>query len=396
MTSDEIMKKADEDLIAVYSRFPVVFSGGEGMYLFDNDGKRYLDFASGIGVNAFGYGDKEIAKELSMQLGTLVHVSNLYYTEPLSKAAEAVKEISGLDRVFFTNSGAEAVEGALKTAKRYYFNKTGKNDAKVIAMNSSFHGRTIGAVSVTGTDAYRSPFYPLMEGAVFADYNDLSSVEKLIDARTCAIIMETVQGEGGIHPATDEFLKGIRELCDEKDILLILDEIQCGMCRTGEFFAFQKYDVKPDILTSAKALGLGLPVGAFIVSERVAKNSLKPGDHGSTYGGNPLCTSAVSLSIRLMKERKVREHVKELTPYFEETLDRIVEGSDKVKERRGEGFMQGLLLDENVKVRDVVSAALSKGLILLTAEGNVIRMLPPLIAEKEDFDRMNEILSSLL
>ncbi len=396
MTSDEIMKKADEDLIAVYNRFPVVFSGGEGMYLFDNDGKRYLDFASGIGVNAFGYGDKEIAKELSMQLGTLVHVSNLYYTEPLSKAAEAVKEISGLDRVFFTNSGAEAVEGALKTAKRYYFNKTGKNDAKVIAMNSSFHGRTIGAVSVTGTDAYRSPFYPLMEGAVFADYNDLSSVEKLIDARTCAIIMETVQGEGGIHPATDEFLKGIRELCDEKDILLILDEIQCGMCRTGEFFAFQKYDVKPDILTSAKALGLGLPVGAFIVSERVAKNSLKPGDHGSTYGGNPLCTSAVSLSIRLMKERRVREHVKELTPYFEETLDRIVEGSDKVKERRGEGFMQGLLLDENVKARDIVSAALSKGLILLTAEGNVIRMLPPLIAEKEDFDRMNEILSSLL
>ena len=396
MTSDEIMKKADENLIAVYNRFPVVFSGGEGMYLFDNDGKRYLDFASGIGVNAFGYGDKEIAKELSMQLGTLVHVSNLYYTEPLSKAAEAVKEISGLDRVFFTNSGAEAIEGALKTAKRYYFNKTGKNDAKVIAMNSSFHGRTIGAVSVTGTDAYRSPFYPLMEGAVFADYNDLSSVEKLIDARTCAIIMETVQGEGGIHPATAEFIKGIRRLCDEHDILLVLDEIQCGMCRTGEFFAFQKYDVKPDILTSAKALGLGLPVGAFIVSERVAKNSLKPGDHGSTYGGNPLCTSAVSLSIRLMKERRVREHVKELTPYFEETLDRIVEGSDKVKERRGEGFMQGLLLDENVKARDIVSAALSKGLILLTAEGNVIRMLPPLIAEKEDFDRMNEILSSLL
>lgn len=396
MTSDEIMKKADENLIAVYNRFPVVFSGGEGMYLFDNDGKRYLDFASGIGVNAFGYGDKEIAKELSMQLGTLVHVSNLYYTEPLSKAAEAVKEISGLDRVFFTNSGAEAIEGALKTAKRYYFNKTGKNDAKVIAMNSSFHGRTIGAVSVTGTDAYRSPFYPLMEGAVFADYNDLSSVEKLIDARTCAIIMETVQGEGGIHPSTAEFIKGVRRLCDEHDILLILDEIQCGMCRTGEFFAFQKYDVKPDILTSAKALGLGLPVGAFIVSERVAKNSLKPGDHGSTYGGNPLCTSAVSLSIRLMKERRVREHVKELTPYFEETLDRIVEGSDKVKERRGEGFMQGLLLDENVKARDIVSAALSKGLILLTAEGNVIRMLPPLIAEKEDFDRMNEILSSLL
>ncbi len=396
MTKDEIIKKADEDLIGVYNRFPVVFTGGEGMYLFDNEGKKYLDFASGIGVNAFGYGDEEIAKTLSDQLSTLVHVSNLYYTEPLVKAAEAVKEISGMDRVFFTNSGAEAIEGALKTAKRYYFNKTGKNDAKVIAMNSSFHGRTIGAVSVTGTDAYRSPFYPLMEGAVFAEFNDLSSVEKLIDDRICAIIMETLQGEGGIHPSTAEFIKGVRRLCDEHDILLILDEIQCGMCRTGEFFAFQKYDVKPDILTSAKALGLGLPVGAFIVSERVAKNSLKPGDHGSTYGGNPLCTSAVSLSIRLMKERRVREHVKELTPYFEETLDRIVEGSDKVKERRGVGFMQGLLLDENVKARDIVSAALSKGLILLTAEGNVIRMLPPLIAEKEDFDRMNEILSSLL
>lgn len=396
MTKDEIIKKADEDLIGVYNRFPVVFTGGEGMYLFDNEGKKYLDFASGIGVNAFGYGDEEIAKTLSGQLSTLVHVSNLYYTEPLVKAAEAVKEISGMDKVFFTNSGAEAIEGALKTAKRYYFNKTGKNDAKVIAMNSSFHGRTIGAVSVTGTDAYRTPFYPLMEGAAFADFNDLSSVEKLIDERTCAIIMETVQGEGGIHPATEEFIKGVRKLCDEKDILLILDEIQCGMCRTGEFFAFQKYGVKPDILTSAKALGLGLPVGAFLVTKRVAENSLKPGDHGSTYGGNPLSTSAVSLSIRLMKERKVREHVKELTPYFEKVLDEIAKGSGKVKERRGDGFMQGLLLDPSVKARDIVSDALSKGLVLLTAEGNVLRMLPPLIAGKEDFDRMKEIVSELL
>ena len=233
MTKDEIIKKADHDLIGVYNRFPVVFESGDGMYLFDNEGKRYLDFASGIGVNAFGYGDKEIARELSSQLERLVHVSNLYYTEPLMKAAEAVKEISGMDRVFFTNSGAEAVEGALKTAKRYYFNRTGKNDAKVIAMNSSFHGRTIGSLSVTGTDSYRSPFYPLMDGAGFADFNDISSVERLIEKNTCAIIMETLQGEGGIHPATPEFLQGVRKLCDQNDILLILDEIQCGMCRTG-------------------------------------------------------------------------------------------------------------------------------------------------------------------
>lgn len=396
MTKDEIIKKADRDLIGVYNRFPVVFESGDGMYLFDNEGKRYLDFASGIGVNAFGYGDKEIAKELSSQLERLVHVSNLYYTEPLINAAEAVKEISGMDRVFFTNSGAEAVEGALKTAKRYYFNRTGKNDAKVIAMNSSFHGRTIGSLSVTGTDSYRSPFYPLMDGAGFADFNDLSSVERLIEKNTCAIIMETLQGEGGIHPATPEFLQGVRKLCDRNDILLILDEIQCGMCRTGEFYTFQKYGIKPDILTTAKAIGLGLPAGAFLVTEHVAENSLKPGDHGSTYGGNPLSTFAIALSIRLMKERKVREHVRELTPYFEEVLEEIKNSSSIVREHRGDGFIQGLLLDESVKVRDIVSGALQKGLVLLTAEGNVLRMLPPLIAEKEDFDRMKEILSELL
>ncbi|MCR5211020.1 MAG: acetylornithine/succinylornithine family transaminase [Lachnospiraceae bacterium] len=396
MTKDEAIKKANEDLIGVYNRFPVVFSSGEGMYLFDNEGKRYLDFASGIGVNAFGYGDKEIVSEISSQLEKLVHVSNLYYTEPLIKAAAAVKEISGLDRVFFTNSGAEAVEGALKTAKRYYFNRTGKNDARIIAMNSSFHGRTMGSLSVTGTDSYRSPFYPLVDGVSFADFNDLSSVEKLIDKRTCAIIMETLQGEGGIHPATEEFLKGVRRLCDENNILLILDEIQCGMCRTGEFYTFQKYGVMPDILTTAKAIGLGLPAGAFLVTERVAENSLKPGDHGSTYGGNPLSTFAISLSIRLMKERKVREHVKELTPYFEEVLEEITKGSSIVKEHRGDGFIQGLLIDPSVKAGDIVSKALQEGLVLLTAEGNVVRMLPPLIAEKEDFDRMKEILSKLL
>ena len=388
------MKKADEDLIAVYNRFPVVFSGGEGMYLFDNDGKRYLDFASGIGVNAFGYGDKEIAKELSMQLGTLVHVSNLYYTEPLSKAAEAVKEISGLDRVFFTNSGTEAIEGAIKSALKYAYTGKAANDYEIIAMDKSFHGRSMGALSVTGNAHYREAFGTGIGHIKFASFNDLESVKAAVTDKTCGIILETLQGEGGIYPAEDSFIKGLRGICDEKDILRILDEIQCGMGRTGHMFAFEEYGIKPDIMTCAKALGCGIPVGAFLMTERVAEKSLVPGDHGSTYGGNPLAGAAVMAVLDEYEERDIVGHVRELTPYLESKLDALKHDFEIVKERRGKGFMQGL--EFTLPVADIIKNCQKEGMLLISAGSNIIRFVPPLVIEKEHIDRMYEILTKVL
>ncbi len=396
MNSNDFMKDADKHLIHVYNRFPVIFEKGEGVYLYDTDGKKYLDFGSGIGVMAFGYGDKEYSDALKSQIDKITHTSNLFYHEPLLPAAEKVCQISGMDRVFFTNSGAEAIEGALKAAKKYAYKRRGKGNYEVIAMNHSFHGRTVGAVSVTGTDHYREPFYPLMDGAEFADFNDLDSVKKLVNKNTCAMITETVQGEGGVTPATKEFMQGLRQICDENDLLLIIDEIQCGMGRTGTTFAFEQYGVKPDILTTAKALGGGVPVGAFLVTEKVASDSLEPGDHGSTYGGNPLVLTAVNKSIDIIEGRKLPEHVKETTPYFESILDSFVEKYPFVKGHRGLGFMQGLIIDEKIPVGEILNKALSKGLVLLSAEGNLIRFLPPLIMEKSGFDEMNKKLSEVL
>lgn len=396
MNSNDFMKDADKHLIHVYNRFPVIFEKGEGVYLYDTDGKKYLDFGSGIGVMAFGYGDKEYSDALKSQIDKIIHTSNLFYHEPILPAAEKVCQISGMDRVFFTNSGAEAIEGALKTAKKYAYKRRGKGNYEIIAMNHSFHGRTVGAVSVTGTDHYREPFYPLMDGAEFADFNDLDSVKKLVNKNTCAMITETVQGEGGVTPATKEFMQGLRQICDENDLLLIIDEIQCGMGRTGTTFAFEQYGVKPDILTTAKALGGGVPVGAFLVTEKVASDSLEPGDHGSTYGGNPLVLAAVNKSIDIIEDRKLPEHVKETTPYFESILDSLVEKYPFVKGHRGLGFMQGLIIDEKIPVGEILNKALSRGLVLLSAEGNLIRFLPPLIMEKSGFDEMNKKLSEVL
>lgn len=392
MTQKEWMKKADEYMLHVYNRFEVVFDRGEGMYLYDTDGKEYLDFGSGIGVMAFGYNDPEFTLVMQKQMATLLHVSNLYYTKPLGEAAELLCQNSGMDKVFFTNSGAEAIEGALKAAKKYGYLRDGKADHEIIAMVHSFHGRTMGALSVTGTDHYREPFYPLVDGIRFAEYNNMDSVMEVLSDKTIAILLEPVQGEGGIHPVDASFLKELRELCDKKDILLIFDEIQCGMGRTGKMYAWQHYGIRPDILTTAKALGLGVPVGAFAVSDRVAEKSLEPGDHGTTYGGNPLVLRAVISSFKMMKERGILEHVEKTTPYLEAALDEVAASLPFVTARRGMGFMQGLQLSEDVKAGDVVKKALENGLIILSAGGNVLRFLPPLIAQEEDIDKMKEIL----
>lgn len=394
MTKEEYINNAEAHLFHVYNRFPVVFDHGEGVYLFDTDGKKYLDFGSGIGVMAFGYGNKEYSDALKAQVDKLLHTSNLYYHPPLVDASQKLSKVSGLDKVFFTNSGAEAIEGAIKTAKKYAFLRDGYAGHEIIAMAHSFHGRTVGALSVTGTKHYREPFYPLMDGVKFATFNDLYSVEKLVNDKTCAILMESLQGEGGIYPANKEFMEGVEKLCKEKDILLILDEIQCGMGRTGKMFAFEHYNVKPDIITCAKALGAGVPVGAFVVSEKVAKASLVPGDHGTTYGGNPFVCTAVAKSISMMETYDLPGQVAKNAQYLEKSLDVLTKKYGFVKAHRGMGYMQGLVL--TIPVKDVVSRCLEEGLIVLSAGSDVLRLLPPLVTTKEELMEGFEILDRVL
>ena len=391
MSMNEQMNHAEESILHTYNRFPVMFDHGEGCYLYDTEGKKYLDFAAGIAVNALGYHYPGYDEALKAQIDKLTHISNLYYNEPMSEAGEKLVKASGLAKAFFTNSGTEAIEGALKAARKYAYTKYGKEAQKyeIIAMNHSFHGRSMGALSVTGTEHYREPFEPLIGGVKFADFNDLESVKAQITDKTCAIITEVVQGEGGIYPAQKEFLEGLRALCDENDIILIFDEIQCGMGRTGYYFAWQSYGVKPDVMTCAKALGCGVPVGAFVLGEKAAAASLVPGDHGTTYGGNPFVCAAVSKVFDIFEQDGILAHVQELTPYLEEKLDTLVEKYPIVAARRGKGFMQGLVI-EGATVGSVVTKALENGLLVISAGSDVLRLVPPLVITKENIDEMIE------
>lgn len=385
---------AEESLLHVYNRFPLVLDHGDGMYLYDTDGKKYLDFAAGIAVMAFGYNNQEYNDALKAQIDKLLHTSNLYYSVPTATAAQALKQVSGMDRIFFTNSGAEAIEGALKAAKKYAYTRDGHGGHEIIAMNHSFHGRTIGALSVTGNAHYREPFEPLMPGVRYADFNDLESVKSQITDKTCAIIFETIQGEGGIYPATKEFMEGVRTLCDEHDILLILDEIQCGMGRSGHMFAWQGYGVRPDIMTSAKALGCGVPVGAFLMTEKVAEKSLMPGDHGTTYGGNPFVGAAVTKVLEMMEREQIPEHVQKIGAYLSQKLDALVDKYDCLTAHRGVGLIQGVVCTK--KVGEVSARALEHGLIVITAGSDVLRFVPPLVIEECHVDEMIEKLSACL
>lgn len=392
-SEEQYMEQAEKDLLHAYNRFKVVLDKGDGVYLYDVEGRKYLDFAAGIAVFALGYNNKEYNDALKAQIDKLIHTSNLFYNVPAIEAAGKLKKVTGLDRVFFTNSGAEAIEGALKLAKKYAYNKDGMTEHEIIAMNHSFHGRTLGALAVTGNPHYREAFGPFGDGVRYAEFNDLESVRSLVNEKTCAIIFEPVQGEGGIYPATPEFVKGVRELCDEKDIVMICDEIQCGMGRTGKMFAYQHYGVIPDIVTSAKALGCGVPVGAFVSRESVA-SAMEPGDHGTTYGGNPLVCAAVSKVLDIFEEKGILENVEKTSLYLEEQLDKIVEEFDSVKARRGKGLMQGLVLD--IPVGKVVAKSIENGLFVISAGGNVLRMVPPLIITRENVDEMVAILRKAL
>ena len=394
MNKQEYIDTAEQELLHTYNRFSLVLDHGEGVYLYDTDKKAYLDFAAGIAVCALGYSNEAYKNALKDQVDKLLHTSNLYYNVPTIEAAKKALKASGMDRIFFTNSGTEAIEGAIKAAKKYAYTRDGHAGHEIIAMKHSFHGRSIGALSVTGNAHYQEPFAPLMPGVKFAEYNNLESVKELVTDKTCAVIMETVQGEGGIYPADPAFIEGVRRLCDEKDILLILDEIQCGMGRTGEMFAWQNYGVKPDIMTCAKALGCGVPVGAFFLTQRVADKSLAPGDHGTTYGGNPFVGAAVSAVFDQFKACDILGHVKEIAPYLEQKLDELVEKYDFLVTRRGKGLMQGVVC--KLPVGKVAAAALEQGLIVITAGADVLRFVPPLVIEKQHVDEMIEKLEKAL
>lgn len=387
------IQTAEEALLHTYNRYQIVLEKGDGAYLYDIDGKEYLDFAAGIAVCSLGYGHPKYKDALKNQIDDLMHTSNLFYSVPIAKAAKSLKKATQMDRVFFTNSGTEAIEGALKAARKYAYTKgTGKYE--FIAMNHSFHGRSMGALAVTGNEHYRTPFEPLIGGVKFAEFNNLESVKAQISDKTCAILLEPVQGEGGIYPADQSFLEGVRELCNANDILLIFDEIQCGMGRCGSMFAWQGYGVKPDIMAMAKAIGNGVPVGAFAMTEKVAEYSLVPGDHGTTYGGNPLVCAAVDAVLQIFEEEKILENVQRVSAYLEKQLDALVDACESVEARRGKGLMQGLVLTK--PVGDVIKKAMEYGLIAISAGGNVLRMVPPLIITEAQVDEMMEKLRKAL
>ena len=392
---EAIIKEAEESVLHTYNRYQIVLDHGEGVYLYDTEGKQYLDFAAGIAVQALGYHYPGYDEALKAQVDKLLHTSNLYYNEPAAEAAEKLVRMSGMSRVFFTNSGTEAIEGALKAARKYAWQKDGRNDHEIIAMNHSFHGRSMGALSVTGNEKYQIPFRPLIGGIRFADYNDLESVKAQFNDRTCAVILETIQGEGGIYPATEEFLKGVKALCEEHDALLILDEIQCGMGRSGHLFAWQEYGVQPDIMTCAKALGCGVPVGAFVLNEKAAMGSLVPGDHGTTYGGNPFVCAAVSKVLDIFEQDNIVEHAQKVGAYLEKKLDALVDQYDCIAARRGKGLMQGLVI-QGRPVGEVVLKSMDEGLLVITAGSDVLRLVPPLVITEDHVDEMVEKLERAL
>lgn len=402
--NSEIKNAKTSAILPIYARQEVVFERGRGVYLYDTLGKKYLDFGAGIAVNALGYAHKDFTNALKKQASKLLHISNLYYNTPAIKAANKLAKASHLSKVFFTNSGAEAIEGALKVAKKYAYNK-GITHPKIIAFKDSFHGRTLGALSITGNETYQKPFKPLLDWVEFAEFNNIKSVENLIakyaktnntnDSKICAIILEPVQGESGILPAKSKFLRDLHHICKTKDILLILDEIQCGMARSGSMFAYQQYGIMPDILTTAKALGCGVPVGAFVLNQKVAQHSLEKGEHGSTYGGNPFACAAVSKVFDIFEKQKILEKVNANAPLLKNALESMKKKYSFIKEARSMGLLAGLELESSLKISQVIESARKKGLIILPAGKNTLRFAPPLIIKPKHIKQMQKILESV-
>jgi predicted acetylornithine/succinylornithine family transaminase len=387
------IERGSKVIMNTYNQFPIVIEKGNGVYLWDNEGKKYLDFVAGIAVNALGYNDSDYVKQISKQLTKLQHCSNLYWMIPSIELSEILVNNSCFDRVFYCNSGAEAVEAAIKLSKKYGKKHHSENCYEIITMKKSFHGRTMATVTATGQTKYQKGFNPLMPGFSYVEFNNFDELAETVSENTCAIIIEPIQGEGGIHPAEQSYLQKVRDLCYKNDIVLVFDEVQCGIGRTGELFAYQLFDIKPDIVSLAKGLGGGFPIGAMLAVQSKA-DAFQPGDHASTFGGNPLaCTAGKTVLNKLLNEG-VLKNVQNQGKYLKEKLENLKEKYEMIIDVRGRGLMLGIEL--NCKVKDIVVECMKKGLLLLGAGENVIRFVPPLIIEKNEIDIGLEILEEVL
>ncbi len=389
---EELAARGGKVVMNTYSRFPIAFDHGKGMYVWDADGKKYLDFVAGIAVNSLGYGHERLGEKIAEQAMKLIHVSNLYYTEPQIELAEMICEHSGFDKVFFCNSGAESIEAALKICRKYASMKS-KPGRDIITMEHSFHGRTYGAVTATGQEKYQKGLAPLMPGIKHVPFNDIEALKAAVDKNTCGILLEPVQGEGGIHPADKEYLRAVRKICDENDIVLVFDEIQCGVGRCGELFAHQALGVTPDAATFAKGLAGGVPIGALMATNKLAE-AFKPGDHASTFGGNPLATSAGTVVLDELFNNGLLENVKKQGEYLKNKLLELKGKYPIIKDVRGIGLMQGIEL--GIPVAPVIAECINNGLLLVGAGTNVIRFVPALIVKSGDIDEAMRILEKAI
>jgi len=395
LTEDKIFERDDKNYLPVFKRYKIVLERGEGAYLYDINGKKYIDFLAGIAVNVLGHNYPPLVKAISEQAAKVIHVSNLYYTKPQADAAAKLVKLSGLDRAFFGNSGAEANEGAIKLARKYA-KKISHDKTQIITAWDSFHGRTLATLTATGQPHYHEGFEPLPGGFDYVHFNDADELAAKISDKTCAVMLETIQGEGGVYPPKNDYLKKVRELCDKYGALLIFDEIQAGIGRSGKFFAYEKYGVKPDIVTLAKGLAGGVPIGAFICTEEVAK-AFKPGDHGTTFGGNPLACAAANVVLDTVPDEKFLAHVEEVGAYFKEKLIGLQKKYPaQIKEIRGEGLILGAQLDKPKKSGvEIVNECMKRGAIINCTVGTVLRFIPPLIITTAQVDEVINILDEV-
>ena len=391
--SQDIMDTADKVITKTYTRFPIVITKGKGCSLWDTEGKKYLDFVSGIAVCNLGHSHPKVSAALSKQADVLLHVSNLYYTEPQIELAYRLTQNSFADRVFFCNSGAEANEAAIKLARKYFKDKGENERYRIVTMEKSFHGRTMATLSATGQDKIRKGFEPLLEGFDYIPFNDIDALRKSIGPSTCAVLLEPIQGEGGVRCPDPDYLKAVRRLCDEKHVLLIFDEIQTGMGRTGKLFAYEHFGIEPDIMTLAKALANGLPIGAMLASEEVAE-AFGPGAHASTFGGTPIITAASVQVVKVLLEENLIHHCAKMGEYFKERLSELKTRHESIVDVRGMGLLLGMKL--NIEGDAIVNSCMEKGFLINCIQGNILRFIPPLIVEKEEIDALVACLDGIL
>jgi acetylornithine/N-succinyldiaminopimelate aminotransferase len=392
MNQETIIAETEKYYLPVFSRNQIVLDHGKGCKLYDMDGNEYLDFLAGIAVNALGHAHPVLVNAIAEQAGKLIHCSNLYYTKVQADLAKTLAEVSGFDRSFICNSGAEANEGALKLARKYGHQKAAGKQRIISAMHS-FHGRTLATLTVTGQPKYQKGYEPLPTGFDYVEYGDIKALENLMGEDVCGVILEPIQGEGGVHVPSDEYLKQVRALCDKYDALLIFDEIQTGLCRSGKWFAWEYSEAKPDIMTLAKALGGGFPVAAFLTTERLA-HVFAAGDHGSTFGGNPLACAAANASLKVMREENLAVKAAETGAYFKTQLEALQKRfPDKIMEVRGRGLLLGMELSKPGK--PIVDACLQKGMIINCTAGNVIRLVPPLVITKAEIDALMAVFAEV-